>query len=102
MGMAFPLILVADGRVGRRFAIIISKKSVRCSRITYKYFTHYLIIVILMSKLSAMKGVFKTLFWLVREEWAVMEHRLLKIVFGTISFVLMALFWLYFLRGFGI
>ena len=55
-----------------------------------------------MSKLSAMKGVFKTLFWLVREEWAVMEHRLLKIVFGTISFVLMALFWLYFLRGFGI
>jgi len=55
-----------------------------------------------MSKWGAIRGVFKTLFWLTKEEWENMDRKLIRITFGVISFVAMALFWLYFLRGFGI
>ena len=52
-----------------------------------------------MSKLSSIKGVMKTFFWLSREDWNGMDHKIPRLVFGGIAFIVMALFWLYFLRG---
>ena len=52
-----------------------------------------------MSKLSAIAGVFKMFFWLSKEEWREMEHKIPRLAFGAIAFIAMALFWLYFLRG---
>jgi len=53
-----------------------------------------------MSKLQAIKGVMKTFFWLINEEWSVMDHKLIRIGAGAIGFTIMALFWYFFLRNF--
>jgi len=51
-----------------------------------------------MSKIRAAKGVLKTFTWMAKEDWDQMDHKLARIAFGAISFVLMGLFWFYFLR----
>jgi len=51
------------------------------------------------SKLSAIAGFLKTFFWLSREEWREMDHKIPRLVLGGVTFIAMALFWLYFLRG---
>jgi hypothetical protein len=52
-----------------------------------------------MSKLRTITGVFKTLFWVTKEEWSELDHKILRLIFGAVSFVAMALFWFYFLRN---
>ncbi|MCX6816169.1 MAG: hypothetical protein NT120_04945 [Candidatus Aenigmarchaeota archaeon] len=52
-----------------------------------------------MSKLQSVKGVMKTLFWMTKEDWVEMDKKFYRIVFGVISFILMAFFYLYFLRS---
>ena len=51
------------------------------------------------SRLSSIAGFFKTFFWLSKEEWREMDHKIPRIVLGGVTFIAMALFWLYFLRG---
>ena len=53
----------------------------------------------MMSKLRSVAGIFKTLFWLTREEWSELDHKILRLTFSAASFVVMALFWFYFLRN---
>jgi hypothetical protein len=51
-----------------------------------------------MSKLSTIMGVLRTLWSGVVEDWQEMDHKLMRIVFGAVSFAVAALFWFYFLR----
>lgn len=51
------------------------------------------------SKLDSFKGFIRTFFWLAREEWTELDHKVVRIAFGVVGFVVMALFWLYFLRN---
>lgn len=51
-----------------------------------------------MGKMQSIKNVFKTLAWLTKEEWDEMDHKLFRIGFGVVGFVIMALFWFYFIR----
>ncbi len=51
------------------------------------------------SKLSAVKGVFKTFWKMTKEDWRDMDHRLLRIAGGIVSFIIIALLWYYVLRG---
>jgi hypothetical protein len=51
-----------------------------------------------MSKLSTVKGVLKTFLSGVAEDWQEMDHKLMRIAFGAVSFAAAALFWFYFLR----
>ncbi|MEM7819893.1 MAG: hypothetical protein QXD48_03635 [Candidatus Aenigmatarchaeota archaeon] len=52
-----------------------------------------------MSKYETIKGVLKIFFQLIKEDWDAMDHKLIRITIGAIVFILMALFWLYFLRS---
>ena len=54
----------------------------------------------IMSKLHDVKGVMRTLFWLIGEEWKSMDHKLIRIIAGAVGFTIMALFWYFFLRNF--
>ena len=51
------------------------------------------------SRIDFLKGLLKTFFWLSREEWKELDHKLFRIGFGIAVFAGMALFWLYFLRS---
>jgi hypothetical protein len=51
------------------------------------------------SRIDSLKGLFKTFFWLSREEWTDLDHKLVRIIFGVGGFVAMSLFVLYFLRS---
>ena len=51
------------------------------------------------SRIDSFKGFIKTFFWLSKEEWTDLDHKLLRIVFGVVGFGAMALFWLFFLRN---
>ncbi|MBI3190260.1 hypothetical protein HYZ41_01000 [archaeon] len=51
-----------------------------------------------MPKIQTALGVMKTLFSISKEEWNDLDHKLIKVTFGVISFVVMALFWFYFIR----
>jgi hypothetical protein len=48
--------------------------------------------------MQSMAGVMKTFFSLSKEEWDNLDHKLIKITMGVVSFVAMALFWFYFIR----
>lgn len=54
--------------------------------------------VVAMGKIDTVRGVMKTLFWLTKDEWSGMDHKLFRMIFGVIGFVVMALFWFYFIR----
>ncbi|GEM_PF-1693401 len=51
------------------------------------------------SRIDSLKGVFRTFFWLSKEEWSDLDHKMVRIIFGVGGMVAMALFWLYFLRS---
>jgi hypothetical protein len=51
-----------------------------------------------MSKASTIKGVLKTFWSMAVEDWQEMDHKLIRVAFGTVSFVAATLFWFYFLR----
>lgn len=53
-----------------------------------------------MAKLRAVKGILKTFFWLVKEEYDAMDNKLVRIVGGAIAFILITLFWYFFFRNF--
>ncbi len=53
----------------------------------------------IMSKIDMVKGTLKTLMWLVGEEWKYLDHKLIKIIAGAITFVIMGLFWFFILRN---
>jgi len=53
-----------------------------------------------MSAVKTLRGIWRTFFWLVREEWGEMDHKLLKIVSGAISLVIAVAFWYFLFRGF--
>ncbi len=50
-----------------------------------------------MSKVQTIKGVLRTLLWMSKEELDEMDHKIFRIGFAVVGFVLMALFWLYFI-----
>ena len=52
-----------------------------------------------MSKIQTLKGVMKTFFWLVGEEWGAMDHKLIRLLAGAVGFTVMALFWYFFFRN---
>jgi len=51
------------------------------------------------SRVDSLKGFFRTFFWLSKEEWSDLDHKMVRIIFGVGGMVAMALFWLYFLRS---
>ncbi len=51
------------------------------------------------SRIDSLKSFFKTFFWLSKEEWTELDHKLFRIAFGVGAFIAIALFWLYFLRS---
>lgn len=51
------------------------------------------------SRISSIKGVLVTFFSIVKQEWEELDHKLIRIIFGSIGFLLAALFSLYFLRA---
>ena len=46
-----------------------------------------------MSKIESIKGVLKTFFWLTKEEFDSMDHKMARIAFGVIGFAVAAAFW---------
>ena len=48
---------------------------------------------IIMSKVESIKGVLKTFFWLSKEEFDTMDHKMLRIAFGIVGFAVAAAFW---------
>ena len=52
-----------------------------------------------MSKTQAVKGILKTFVWLTSEDWNELDHKLYRIAFGTVIFIVAGLFWFYFLRN---
>lgn len=51
------------------------------------------------TRLNSFKGFLRTFFWLSREEWTNLDHKMIRIVFGAVGFVAVVLFWLFFLRS---
>ncbi len=49
-----------------------------------------------MSKISGIKGVFRTFWEMTKEDWHLMDRKLFRIIAAAISFLIAALFWLYF------
>lgn len=41
----------------------------------------------------------KTLLWLVGEEWRFLDHKMIKIIAGAMTFLMMGLFWYFVLRN---
>ncbi|MEM7817245.1 MAG: hypothetical protein QXL81_00290 [Candidatus Aenigmatarchaeota archaeon] len=54
---------------------------------------------IIVSKIKSLVGFLKTFVWLTRSEWSEMDHKLLRLAIGIITFVFWAFFWLYFFRS---
>ena len=52
-----------------------------------------------MSKLRSFASFMKFFFNDVREDWYVMDRKLLRIAAGAVGFVIAALFWLYFFQS---
>lgn len=52
-----------------------------------------------MSKLRTIGGIFKVFLQDVKEDWNLMDHKLIRIGAGLAGFVLMAAFWYLFLRN---
>ena len=52
-----------------------------------------------MSKIESIKGFLKTFLWLSGSEWKEMDRRLIRIAVSITTFVVSALFWLYFFRS---
>lgn len=55
-----------------------------------------------MSKTETAKGVMKTFFWLTKEELDGMDHKLAKIAFGVIGFLIMTSIWFLVYRSLGV
>ena len=53
-----------------------------------------------MSKSETLRGVFRTLLWLTKQEFNEMDHKLIKIGAGIAMFITMGLFWFYVFRHF--
>ena len=53
-----------------------------------------------MSKIDTVKGTLRTLFWLVNEEWRFLDHKMVKIIAGAITFLIMGLVWYFVIRNF--
>ncbi len=51
-----------------------------------------------MPKLQALKGVLRMFWWMTKEDWGELDHKLYRIAFGAIFFILMGLFWFYLVR----
>ncbi|MBI4154206.1 hypothetical protein HY501_02630 [Candidatus Woesearchaeota archaeon] len=51
-----------------------------------------------MSKTQTVKGILKTFVWLTNEDWNELDHKLYRIAFGAVTFIVAGLFWFYFLR----
>jgi len=49
-----------------------------------------------MSKINAVKGVLKTFWDMALEDWHMMDRKLFRIILAAVSFIIVALFWLYF------
>jgi hypothetical protein len=49
-----------------------------------------------MSKLAAIKGVFRTFWDMALEDWRLTDRKLFRIIAAAVSFIIAALFWLYF------
>ncbi len=54
----------------------------------------------LMSKMEDVKGVLKTFYELSKEEFDMMDRKLLRIGVGIISFLVAAVFWYFIFNGF--
>ena len=52
-----------------------------------------------MSKIKSLMGVLKTFLQMAKEDWYLMDHKLLRIVGGIVVFGLVAFFWLFFFAG---
>lgn len=49
---------------------------------------------------KTIKGIIKTFFWLIEEEWKEMDHKVIKIATGLVSFLIAAAFWFFVFRRF--
>lgn len=52
-----------------------------------------------MGKLKSAAGVFKVMWESVKEDWASLDHKLLRIIAGVVGFAIAGLFWYLFLRN---
>ena len=55
-----------------------------------------------MSRLKTIRGVLDTFWQLTKEEWYVMDHKLMRIATGVVGFVIAVLFWYFFFRNMSI
>lgn len=51
---------------------------------------------VFMSKLAAIRGVLKTFWDMMLEDWRMTDRKLFRIIAAAISFLIAAIFWLYF------
>ena len=51
-----------------------------------------------MPKIDTIKGILTTFWQLTKEDWEIMDHKLLRIMAGVVGFTIAALFW-YFIVG---
>ncbi len=52
-----------------------------------------------MSKIEGIKGFLRTFLWLSTAEWKEMDRKLIRIGVSVVTFIVSALFWLYFFRS---
>jgi hypothetical protein len=52
-----------------------------------------------VSKLNSFIGFLKTFWQMAKDDWQELDHKLPRIAAGAISFIVVALFWLYFFNG---
>ncbi|MCX6819162.1 MAG: hypothetical protein NT129_04155 [Candidatus Aenigmarchaeota archaeon] len=52
-----------------------------------------------MSRLKTVKGIISTLWQMTKEDWNLMDHKLIRILTGVIGFAIATLFWYLFFRN---
>jgi hypothetical protein len=52
-----------------------------------------------MSKIKIVKGIMTTFWQMAKEDWKLMDHKLIRILMGVVGFVIATLFWYFFFRN---
>ena len=52
-----------------------------------------------MSKVETVKGVLVTFWQLTKEDWRMLDHKLIRIIAGVVGFTIAALFWYFVIRN---
>ena len=62
------------------------------------YFLH---VVLLMSRIEAVRGLLKTFWTITMEDWDEMDRKMMRKAAGAIGFIIIAAFWYFLFRNVG-